>query len=158
MAKARVGELLKDVNPGGSPKRTAGGLMAGAEPTLPPGTTKRTSHQAQTIAKANLLGYLVTVIAERLANIELGDNQYKRGSANFPTLSQAEAAEMLRDTERANTAKDAKAELQGITPPPTLAELGLTKRPVVAGLDCGKVCAVTRCNRTIGLLVAWGNR
>lgn len=49
-AEAKLGELLRPINPGGLPKRTAGGLMAGAEPSLPPGISKRTSHQAQTLA------------------------------------------------------------------------------------------------------------
>lgn len=49
-AEQRLGELLRPINPGGLPKRTAGGLMAGAEPSLPPGISKRTSHQAQTLA------------------------------------------------------------------------------------------------------------
>ena len=36
---------------------------------------------------------------------------------------------MLRETDRANAAKDKKkAELPGVTPPPTLADLGISKR------------------------------
>ena len=41
--------------------------------------------------------------------------------------------ELLRDTERANTAKDKKAEYAGSIPPPTLAELGITKRESRSG-------------------------
>ncbi|MBW2311772.1 MAG: hypothetical protein JRF35_11970 [Deltaproteobacteria bacterium] len=36
--------------------------------------------------------------------------------------------ELLKATERANIARDKKAKLQGVTPPPTLAELDLTYR------------------------------
>ncbi|MBW1716550.1 MAG: hypothetical protein JRJ77_12130 [Deltaproteobacteria bacterium] len=36
-------------------------------------------------------------------------------------------------TERANIARDKKAELQGVTPPPTLAELGLSRWALVEG-------------------------
>jgi hypothetical protein len=48
--------------------------------------------------------------------------------------------ELLQETERANAARDKKkAELPGVTPPPTLADLGLTKREsaeaqMIAGL------------------------
>lgn len=40
------------------------------------------------------------VIASRLANMQLGDNQYKSGSANLPTLSQPEAAKILNISPR----------------------------------------------------------
>jgi len=75
---------------------------------------------------------------------EFHGNQYQVVSANLPIpkISQAEAAEMLLDTERAKgllkvgpqlhdvttdtpTLAELGPELQGITPPPTLAELGL---------------------------------
>jgi hypothetical protein len=42
------------------------------------------------------------MVAAKLANMKLGDNQYKRGSANWPTppISQSEAAELLNVSER----------------------------------------------------------
>lgn len=40
------------------------------------------------------------VIASRLANMQFGDNQYKAGSANLPTLSQPKAAKMLNVSDR----------------------------------------------------------
>jgi N6-adenosine-specific RNA methylase IME4 len=41
-----------------------------------------------------------SMIAIKLANVRLGDNQHKRGSANLPTLSQSDAARMLGVSER----------------------------------------------------------
>jgi hypothetical protein len=40
--------------------------------------------------------------------------------------------EMLKETERANAARDSKAELRGVTPPPTIYSLGLSKRESAA--------------------------
>jgi len=42
------------------------------------------------------------MVAAKLANMKLGDNQYKSGSANWPTppISQSEAAELLNVSER----------------------------------------------------------
>jgi len=54
-ALARLGKLLKaTVTPGGSPKRTAGGMFNGAEPSLPSGITKRRSYEAQQFSRRRL--------------------------------------------------------------------------------------------------------
>lgn len=41
---------------------------------------------------------------------------------------------MILVTERANTARDKKAELSGVTSPPTLADLGLSKKEASEGV------------------------
>jgi hypothetical protein len=55
MAKARVGELLE---PLADPTASRRGIRQ-----IPQGVSYKTSHQAQTIAKANLLGYFVAGFA-----------------------------------------------------------------------------------------------
>lgn len=63
--------------------------------------------------------------------------QYAR---SYAFEAERRMGEMLRGSERANVARDKKAELQGGTPPPTLSDLHLTKKEssnaqFLAGLD-----------------------
>lgn len=68
------------------------------------------------------------MIAEKLAQLALGDNQHRRGSANLPTLTQAQAAAALNVSERSvRSAKIVKA--KGI---PELVEAVETGRMAVS--------------------------
>jgi hypothetical protein len=55
-----------------------------------------------------------------------------------PAIAERKMGEMLRETERANAARDKKkAELPDVTPPPTLADLGVSKKESTQGSDRG---------------------
>jgi len=81
-AEAKLGELLKAIP---KPKfdKPVNGSLRGTTETLPPGVSKRTSHQAQTIA---------AMVAARLANFKHGGDRKSDQAANLPLVSQPEAA------------------------------------------------------------------
>ena len=60
--------------------------------------------------------------------MHLGIEAEQRARA-YALRAERKMGEMLRETDRANVARDKKkAELPDVTPPPTLSSLGLTKR------------------------------
>ena len=109
-AEAKLGELLAAIPRKyvGSPKKTDKAQL----PSLPPGISKRTSHQAQTIANnPEKVEVANELYAARVANMAVGgdgSNQHVSKSANMPnsrsadlpTFSQPEAARLFNVSER----------------------------------------------------------
>jgi len=84
--------------------------------------------EADTIQKTKELKDLALTAADFAKRKGMGEEaiQYAR---SYALEAERKMGQLLQETERANVERDnKKAELLGITPPPTLAELGITKR------------------------------
>ena len=100
-AEAKLGELL--ANRQRNYQSSGRGTLK--ETPLPPGISKRTSHQAQTLAKnPEKVEVANELYAARVANMAVGgdgSNQHVSKSANMPnSISQPEAARLFNVSER----------------------------------------------------------
>ena len=83
--------------------------------------------EADTIQKTKELKDLALTAADWAKRKGMGEAAIQH-CRSYALEAERKMGQMLKETERANVARDNKAELRGETPPPTLAELGLSKR------------------------------
>jgi len=82
--------------------------------------------EANTIQKAKELKDLALTAADWAKRKGMGDEVVAH-ARSYALEAERKMGEMLKETERANAARDKKAESLSMTPPPTLKDIGLTK-------------------------------
>lgn len=109
--------------------------------------------EADTIQKARELKSLALTAADWARRKGMGEEAI-RYARSYALEAERKMGEMLLQTDRANTARDRKAELPGVTPPPTLKELGLSKKEsskaqVLAKLESESFNELKQGNKTL---------